>query len=424
MIRWDSLFSPICVPLLALIASEPSVAANKVELQTAAWNAWKSGDASKAMRIGKKLINEPETADEGKHVVVLAAHVLGLYDEAINTFAAIDPRYARLSELRGAVFESHLHLGRAADALQFAEQYKMSENAKWRARSLIDSPIRISLEGVSVTSFERDKLTPFLPGVVGSVNGMKTIFRFDTGGTFVAMSPALATSFGVRSSNCAGGFANLQTTQVCFGVADIVVGQARVENAPVVVVASLPAEQQGVELGPVLGTNFMSHFLSTIDAPRNRIILSRRGDRSANRQHIRLLGSSKRRIPFLLWSDHFILAKGSAGKNNNLIYFVDSGLVSVDSDGTQAGLLLPKSEAAKWSGNADQSPEGSIVTLGSRIGLGSTTQSGQRGLILPDAAWKAFGSFGGIKVNALISYGFLKNWSWTLDFDRRSIILN
>lgn len=409
---------------LLLVACAHDRAALPLATPDAAWAAWRAGEAAEALALSQRLASEPANANEGRHVATLAAHVLGDYDAAIASFQAIAADYPRRRELRGAVFESYLHAGRPADALRFATETEMSANAIARAQARIVNPIAVSIPGVVGLAFEQDALTPYMPGIAGNVNGQATVFRFDTGGTFVAMSPALATRFAVRSAQCAQGFANLQATQVCNGVADIEVGPVRIVNAPVAVVSSLPAEQLGVDLGPVLGVNFLQHFLATIDAPNQRLLLSPRSNRATYAQHMAIVAGSRVEVPFLLWSDHFILARGGAGERRDLNFFVDSGLVAVDADGTQAGLLIPQAEATEWGGVTDAAAAGSIVPLAPAIWLGDTSRTNQRAIILPDAAWASFGTFGGINVGGLISYGFLKNYAWTLDFDRRVILLS
>jgi len=389
----------------------------------AAWAAWRAGDAANAARLGERLLNDPATANEGRHVAALAAHVRGDYAGAIEHYGALAPDYPRRRELRGAIFESYLHAGRAADASRFAAATEMSANAMARAQARIDNALSVIIPGVIGLEFEDDALTPHMPGVGGRLNGQPAVFRIDTGGAFVAMSPALATRYNVRSAQCAQGFANLQATQVCHGVADIDLGPVRVINAPVAVVSALPSEQLGVELGPVLGTNFLQLFLSTIDAPNQRLLLSPRGSAVATAQHLALVGGTRIEVPFLLLSDHFIIARGGAGGRNDLNFFVDSGLVAIAEDGVQAGLLLSQTQASAWAGIAGPSSAEAIVELASDLRLGATSQNGQRAMVLSDAAWGAFGTFGGIEVHGLISYGYLKHYAWTLDFERQVIVL-
>ena len=390
----------------------------------AAWAAWRAGDALNARALGERLVASDPTSSEGRHVAALAAHVSGDYIAAISYFAELATDYPRRRELRGPIFESYMHLGRAAEALAFAIANEMSANARARAQAQVDNPIAVTIPGVVGLGFEQDALTPHMPGVAGQVNGAAAVFRFDTGGTFVAMSPALAARYGVRSAQCAEGFANLQAAQVCHGVADITLGPVRVVNAPVAVISSLPSEQLGVELGPVLGANFLQRFLATIDATNGRLILSPRGNAATTAQHMAFVGGRTFEVPFLIWSDHFILARGGAGGHTDLTYFIDSGLVALADDGVQAGLLVSQSEAATWAGVTDPAAAGAIVPLAPEISLGGATQAAQRAMVLPDATWSAFGTFGGVAVNGLISYGFLKHYAWTLDFDRHLLVLH
>lgn len=398
-------------------------AASAGEGGEAAWAAWRAGAAGQALELAQGLIGEPATADEGHHVAALASHVSGAHDAALSHYRAISEGYARRREVRGPVFESLLHANRAEEALRFAQETQMSANAQARAQARVDNPMRVTIPGIVALPFTEDAATPFLPGLAGRLNGAAATFRLDTGGTFVAMSPALAERYGVRSRQCERGFANLQASQVCNGVADLDLGPVHIANAPVVVVSSLPGEILGVELGPVLGTNFFEQFLTTIHAPRGMIVLSPRGNEEAGAQHRGFVGSGGVEVPFLLWSDHFMIARGGAGARRDLNFFVDSGLVAIDNDGVQAGLLASQSEAAAWGGFSGEAT-GAIAPLSPPIFLGGAEQSGQRAMVLPDAGWSAFGQWGGIGVNALISQGFLKHYAWTLDFDRQIMTLS
>lgn len=404
---------------LALVLAACTHEAPPPATAESAWAAWRAGEAAQAQELGERL-----GEDEGHHVAALAAHVSGDYAAALAHFEAIALEYPRRRELRGAIFESYLHLDRAGDALTFARANDMSAATQVRAQARADYPIAVDIPGVIGLAFEQDALTPYLPGVAGRVNGQAAVFRIDTGGAFIAMSPALAQRYGVRSEQCAQGFANLQATQVCHGVADIQLGPARVSNAPIAVVASLPSEQLGVALGPVIGTNFLARFLVTIDAPNARLILSPRGHAAATAQHMALVSGARTEVPFLLWGDHYVLARGGAEARRDLNFFVDSGLVALAEDGVQAGLLIPQAQATAWAGIADQAAVGRVVPITPAISLGTAAQGGQRAMILPDAAWASFGTFGGISVNGLISYGFLKTYAWTLDFDRRVLVLS
>jgi hypothetical protein len=382
-----------------------------------AWALWRAGDVEAARAMGEAL-----GSDEGRHIVALAAHVRGDHAGAIAAFEAISPDYPRRRELRGPIFESFLHAGDFNGALAFATQSEMSANARARAQARIDNPIAVTIPGVVGLGFEQDALTPHMPGVAGQVNGREAVFRFDTGGTFVAMSPALATRYGVRSDGCAQGFANLQPTQVCYGVADIALGPVRVVNAPVAVVSSLPSEQLGVELGPVLGTNFLERFLVTIDAPNGRLVMSPRGHAVANAQHLAFVGGARVEVPFQVWGDHLIIARGVAGDGRQLNLFVDSGLVALGADGVQAGFLIPQTQAATWAGLAADAS--GIQALPVNVGFEGLARGDQSAMILPDSAWAAFGTFGGIEVSGVMSYGYLKHYAWTLDFERRVIVLS
>src|SRR3989304_261217 len=146
--------------------------------------------------------------------------------------------------------------------------------------------------------------------------------------------------------------ASLRGHPVRHGFADLELGPVHLRNVPVAVhEGALPtgpiAEAFGVELGPIIGTNVLERFLATVDAPGQRLLLSRRGDTEAPAAHLPRLGSPQHEAPFALWSDHLMIARGRLGGVANANLFVDSGLVAFTAEQGQAALLASRSALAR-----------------------------------------------------------------------------
>jgi len=283
-----------------------------------------------------------------------------------------------------------------------------------------ERPLSVEIVGVAELAFTDDALTPLMPGFPARLNGRPTVARLDTGGAFVHLSSEQAVAHGIETVACQRDFAALAWGRVCYGVADLDIGSVRFVNVPVAVHEGvLPIKQIagsfGVELGPIVGTNVLQRFLSTIDGPRRRLILSRRGDTAARADHLGRLGGEVLEVPFVMWGDHYMIVRGSVGNHAGLNLFVDSGLVAATLDQGQAAVLASRSRLASW-GVSPLQPE-RLADIPGPLAIGSASREQLTAVGVPDRKWRDFGDWGGIKVDALISWGFLKHFSWTIDFD-------
>lgn len=146
-----------------------------------------------------------------------------------------------------------------------------------------------------------------MPGFAALLNGQPTVARLDTGGSFIHVSSEAATAFGVKTIASEREFAALGWHTVRHGIANLELGPIQLRNVPVAVhEGALPAgaiaEVFGVELGPIIGTNVLGRFLTTVDAPSRRLLLSRRGDAVARAAHLAQLDAAQHEAPFALWS--------------------------------------------------------------------------------------------------------------------------
>ena len=287
--------------------------------------------------------------------LVLVASVLGEFDEAIATHQLIDPRYRRLAELDEPVLWAHVHRDDIAGALAFAERRGLGRRgaATQRLRLALENPLDVEIEGVVDVPFTDDALTPLMPGFAARLNGRPTVARLDTGGSFIHMTAEAAEAFGVKTVVAERAFAALRWHTVRHGFADLELGKIHLRNAPVAVhEGALPtgpiAEAFGVELGPIIGTNVLERFLATVDAPGQRLLLSRRGDAEARTAHLARLGAAPHEAPFALWGDHLMIARGRVGGMTDANLFVDSGLVAFTAEQGQAALLAPRHALASW----------------------------------------------------------------------------
>ena len=257
-----------------------------------AWDAWHAGDFAVAREHAAGLVAAGQAVDEAEHLLALVACVLGEYDEAIATHRLIDPRYRRLAELDEPVMWAHVHRDDIAGALAFAERRGLDRRGPGRGAARTAAPPgagepargrdrgrrRRPVHGRRAhRAHARGRRAPERPADRGPTRHGRVVRPRDGGG---------GDAFGVKAVVSEREFGALGWHTVRHGFADLELGPIHLRNVPVAVhEGALPtgpiAEAFGVELGPIIGTNVLERFLTTIDTPRRRLILSRRGDGDA-----------------------------------------------------------------------------------------------------------------------------------------------
>jgi hypothetical protein len=104
------------------------------------------------------------------------------------------------------------------------------------------------------------------------------------------------------------------------------------------------------------------------------------------------------------------------GEDRDLNFFVDSGLAVFTTEQGQAGVIVAASTLRAWGIAAP--PAGRFAEIPWPISLGPVRQNAMTAMAVPDRTWRNFGDWNGIRVEALLSHAFLKNYTWTMDFDR------
>jgi hypothetical protein len=376
-----------------------------------AWSAWRDGDVARAESLATVL----PPSDARSHVLFLTALVRGAYDDALAHHAGIGSAYGRLAELDGPVIDAYLHLGRPAAAHAFAAARAMeATTVAWLAQRAA-RPLAARLDTLSVVPFADHPLTPYFPAVAAELDGRPTIVHFDTGAPFLVMGPGRARALGIALVDAGTGLHGTRAVPMQRGlVGRFRLGDAVLENVPVAVLASLEGSQDFV----IFGTNVLEQFHATLDYPNRRLILSPRADERWRRRHRDVLPGRHVAIPFFLWGDHYMFALGGFGARRDLNYFIDSGLVSLaPADGglRQACFLATTAQYREWgvdSGVATQRHFASPLP----VSLGPLEQRDQFFATVANPTW---GSFGGVRIDGLLSHAFLKRYAWTIDFAAR-----
>ena len=384
----------------------------------AAWSAWEAGDIARAQALARDARSAQPGSDETRHLLFLTAFVSGDYRGALDHYQSIDARYRRLKELTEPVIEACVHLGAIADAVVFARGSKAVRAVTvQRLEEHARRPFGVDLAGVAVVPFAEAPLGEWFPAFKAEINGQALTAHVDTGGSFLHLGPDRARALGIKTVKYGTDRAHLTSMRVgmSYGIAErFVLGAAVLRNVPVDVLDTLTGDGDLV----IFGTNVLEQFLSTMDYPARRLILSKRGDSEAAAAHRGLLPVAGANVPFHLWGSHQMFARGGLGPRNDLNWFVDSGLVSVHPDGTggtrQASFTSSKRRFKQWGISGREIRRGHFESP-APLRLGPLVE--ERPLMVVGAAGDQ--SFGGVRIDGLISHAFLKRFVWTIDFDTR-----
>lgn len=398
--------------ILLVAVGSPGAALERDSPLLPAWRAWENGDIDEAEKIARA---HPDAA-EGRHLLLLCAFVKGKYEEALREYALIDRGYAKRRELAEPAAWSYFHLGRYGEALNLAREFKIKKQYHSLLAAMTERPLKAHLDQVAVIPFAEHELADYFPGFNAEINGQKVIAHVDTGGAFLYLGPHRARELKIKTFGAGlGGFHGwLLPVSYSFGIADsLVIGEARLENVPVTVVPTLVGPQDFI----IFGNCVLERFLPTLDYPNHRLILSPRNNPGPRKNHLALLPGNPVQVPFYLWGDHYMFARGGVGEMRELNFFIDSGLVVFTEDKSgvkrQAAFKAQPQGLQRWGVPADLARQ-KLFECPLPISLGPLSQSGH---IVQAKRYAAIGSLGGVRIDGLLSHAFLKRYCWTIDFD-------
>lgn len=377
-----------------------------------AWNHWKAGRVLEAQAEARAVDG---AGDEARSLLMLTAYVTGRYEEALAEYERLTPECPRRPQLTPLAIQALIRLNRLEDAVRLAHKTNQPavSIARLEARRL--KPLEVSLRKTTIAPFvAADRLAGLMPAIAVEVNGKPVTAHLDTGGAFLAASEPMAGKLGVETAAAGTGEANAQQTALRAGmVNELRIGDAVLRNVPLATAASL--NRTGETL--IIGTNILERFLTTWDNPGKRLILSPRRDSSARKEHFGLIPPGAAEVPFFLQGDHFLFVRGGVGERKDLVFFLDTGLVTLDPQGRQPAMAIAPATAAAW--GLDAAGKKFVESPGA-ISLGPVSATGHSLFLLnmgKGIPWQ------GMEVAGVLAHGFLKNYAWTLDFDAMKLYM-
>ncbi len=381
-----------------------------------AWNNWQKGNIEDVESIATTL---GET-DEARHLRFLCAFVQGKYGQAEQLYRDIGRTYKKLNQLDKPMLQALLHQHRYDHAVKFAKARSLDKTIQASVSARAETPLTVSLDKLTVIPFAKHQLTAYFPAFATTLNDKKTIVHLDTGGTWLIMGPDRAKKLGIELQDAGKGFHGLQKVNLQRGWArSLRLGDAVLNNVPVVAMPTLKGSQDFV----IFGTNVLQQFHATMDYPDQKLLLSPRGHQTLTNQHMQVHNTKRVDIPFYMWGDHYMFVRGRFGMNNDLNFFVDSGLVALNADTgkvRQACFTTTPELYHKW-GVQPEATKRKFFVCNLPVSLGPLEQTNQYFTTTPKPIP---GKLGGVQIDGLISHAFLKQYVWTIDFDRMRYVFS
>jgi CubicO group peptidase (beta-lactamase class C family) len=251
--------------------------------------------------------------------------------------------------------------------------------------------------------------------------GAPRYFLLDTGGPELIVDAALADSlhlarFGADTGTFAGGRREATAQS---RVDSIQLGAVMVRNVPAVLLPTrrYAAAAGGRQVDGIVGTVLLSHFLATINYPRNRLTLRPRRGAEPLPSDVTTGAVS---VPFWLAGDHLMLAEGRINDAPRHLLLIDTGLAGLGFTAPLAPLVearvpLPDS-VARSDGGIRMTP----FTLDS-LSLGPVTEPDVRGIAGPFPPSLEWGQQ--FHIAGIVSHTFFRPYAVTFDFDGMRVYL-
>jgi Aspartyl protease/Tetratricopeptide repeat len=299
-----------------------------------------------------------------------------------------------------------------------------------RARGLLAELERRQAEAGRRTTIDgSESVVPFvtaepLPVVRATVNGITANFLVDTGGD-VDLEPALAAKAHVATvdsgmGNFAGG---LKAPTRRGQLQSMALGSATAYDVPVHVFPThASALFAGTKIDGVVGTTFFERFLTTVDYPRNRLVLRPRSSSASAAFEAGADNAHDAIVPCYLVGDHFVIAPAAVNDAGGLFLF-DSGLAGggvMPSNALVEAAKIPVDRARATTGFGGGGAVTAIPFVAQSVSVGTALQRDVPGIYTPQGS--PFSLFPFVVWGA-VSHEFLKHYAFTLDFDAMKIVL-
>jgi predicted aspartyl protease len=377
-----------------------------------AWDLWEKGDIQGTKVEALKLLKA--SPDEANHLLSLVSFVQGKFDKTIDYQEKVSSSYSEYKSTVMPVVDAYRHLDLYQSAYQFAQKnHDFSPELLSALAEMKNNQPKFVLKRTTKIPFKKsDFLNGYLPAFDMKINGLAVTSHLDTGGPFLVISTKLADKIGATYTYLSEGNCNNRKAKVWFAQTKIQLGDIEGINIPTMVSDCINGSV--VEDRVIFGTNLLQRFLSTIDYPQSRLVISPFHLRTQHESLVSKVYSEEYSQQFYIWGDHYMFAKGQIGGRQNLNFFVDTGLVQFHTDGRQAAFFTTTDNLITWGYDEGELESDKVLNIRGSLGFASLVQN-SHAVVHQEKV--SFDNFGGIKISGLIGHAFIKNYSWTIDFE-------
>ena len=278
------------------------------------------------------------------------------------------------------------------------------------------SHLQVPATGVRIPFIALDPL----PLLQITVNGKPANVILDTGGPDLTLDPEFANELNLKidAGSQAGTFAGGRQAQIQTAHTDsVVAGGLKLGGLTVNLLPSRMLDFfPGKKVDGVIGTAFLSRFLSTIDYPGKQLILR-------PRDSALVATSSSTVLPMWFVGDHFMLTRGTINSLQNAMILIDSGLAG---GGFSPGNdIIESAHVRTFPNKASQGVGGGgaveiVPAIADKLCLETACQTNVEGSYTPSGSPLQIFPF---HVDAIVSHTFLKKYAVSFDFQRMEIVL-
>ena len=358
-------------------------------------------------------VNKLDESNEKHYLKGKLFRLMGKYDEAINSYNQIikEDNFTDLAnqELIDIYTHHKIDLGKAKSII--------SENnyEGFYLANVLISPLSVQSKGRFEIPFDtRTKYHPYLPSIMGSINGINSSLYFDTGANYIVMPVSFANTFKIEYDSTYYDFGQqgYSTSKIFYSTIDSLYlsKDLLMVNIPVILL-----EEMNTEL-VVFGTNIIKQFITTIDYPNNKFILINDVNLMQNKNLNEI--SEKFEMPFYLAGDHYMFGQGILDEQKVNMFF-DTGLVvvgQIDNKIEQSWFAVTDSEIQNFKPDYELLSKSVTDLITSNITLEFANHSNINAIF--STSGKREFIFENIKCDILISHGVLSKYKWTIDFER------
>lgn len=363
-------------------------------------------------------------------VVGRVLYLKGRFREAVRYFRNIGDAEAVAARTNWRLAQCFLRLNDYARAARVLQNDEVTHPLFSLVQKLAEAPA-FQLTGAATAVIPMLLMDP-LPVIEISVNGQKTFAFIDTGGPGISVSLEFARKkrFPIISS-FKGTYALKDDAPVhALEIDSVSLGGVTLRNLPGFALPGVRPKLGKYRCEACIGTGILNQFLTTVDYPNHRLILSRRKTSATRKKQFGLLGKTelKVRVPFYMASDHYLLARGALNTVDDLTFFVDSGLAafgqpSQDAPPTQAAFMTWYDVLQEYRINdAEKEPAFPYFYPIESLSLGSLAAHRLCGFVNSREGQRF--RLDDVMIDGLVSHAFLRSYAWTIDFDRYEFVFS